>query len=263
MKSVNFVKTPLLTISLLSTFLLIGCDQSPEAPKPETKKETAPTISVSEKKANFFSFLEPLIQQANAKVAKQRVQLLEMQSDLPDLSNNQKETLASFIKTYRVKDTLSLEEQVKQLSSKINTIPAALILAQAANESAWGTSRFAREGNNFFGQWCFSKGCGIVPNSRNAGAVHEVARFSSPLGSVEGYIRNLNSHPTYQLLRDLRQTALNDGKTASGETLAEGLLGYSERGEEYVKEIQQMIRYNKLSRFDNDTNTSTSDTDKG
>jgi Bax protein len=152
-----------------------------------------------------------------------------------------------------VDNKLTSLQQIQQLKTKVNFIPAALILAQAANESAWGTSRFAREGNNFFGQWCFSKGCGIVPNSRNSGANHEVASFDSPLGSVKSYIRNLNSHPTYALLRTLRQQSIDDGQRVSGELLAQGLIGYSERGEEYVKEIQSMIRYNKLSRFDAST----------
>lgn len=253
MKPVHFIKSSLIFSSLLPILLLSGCDQAQQDVQPEVKPKEKPAISVSEKKENFFSFLEPLIKQANAEVTQQRAELLTMQSSLTTLSDEQKATLASFTKTYRVEETLATKEQIEQLKQKINTIPAALILAQAANESAWGTSRFAREGNNYFGQWCFSKGCGLVPNSRNTGAIHEVARFDSALGSVKSYIKNLNRHPTYQLLRELRQQALLEGSQASGETLAQGLIGYSERGEEYVKEIQQMIRYNKLDRFDKKT----------
>jgi Bax protein len=62
----------------------------------------------------------------------------------------------------------------------------------------------------------------------------------------------------------LRQQSIDDGQAVSGEILAQGLIGYSERGEEYVKEIQSMIRYNKLSRFDaNSDSSNTSSTDKG
>lgn len=239
---------PIILASLASVLLTACCDKAPitKSPAPQQVSE----ISVSEKKSKFFAYLQPMIKQANSDVLSQRKVLLSLQAALPQLSKAQTESLTELTKTYRVDNKLALEQQIFLLTSKINTIPAALILAQAANESAWGTSRFAREGNNFFGQWCFSKGCGIVPNSRNEGANHEVASFDSPLGSVKSYIRNLNSHPTYQGLRDLRDLALSQGKVPSGELLAQGLIGYSERGEEYVKEIQSMIRYNKLSRFD-------------
>jgi Bax protein len=239
---------PLILASLASVLLIACCDKAPATKSPVPKATSE--INVSEKKANFFAYLLPMIKQANNEVLSQREQLLNLQAELPQLSKAQEKFLAELSKTYRVDNKLIPQQQILLLTSKVNTIPAALILAQAANESAWGTSRFAREGNNFFGQWCFSKGCGIVPSSRNEGADHEVASFDSPLGSVKSYIRNLNSHPTYKGLRDLRDLALAQGKAPNGELLAQGLIGYSERGEEYVKEIQSMIRYNKLSRFD-------------
>ncbi|MDZ7825939.1 MAG: glucosaminidase domain-containing protein [Gammaproteobacteria bacterium] len=43
---------------------------------------------------------------------------------------------------------------------RADEIPPSLVLAQAAAESAWGTSRFARMANNLFGQPRFTEGCG-------------------------------------------------------------------------------------------------------
>ncbi len=252
--------------TLVGLTLLTACEKSSDIAQKKEAPKAQPNISVSEKKAKFFAYLQPMIIQANGEVTQQRQQLLTLAANSDSLSSSELETLSALTKTYRVDKKLTPSEQIELLKTKVNTIPAALILAQAANESAWGTSRFAREGNNFFGQWCFSKGCGIVPNSRNSGANHEVASFDSPLGSVKSYIRNLNSHPTYALLRTLRQQSLNDGQPVSGEILAQGLIGYSERGEEYVKEIQSMIRYNKLSRFDASTieaSSTSNSTDKG
>jgi Bax protein len=250
MRHIHQLKPLLIASALTGLILSTGCEQSKDIAQQE-KNSTTPAISVNEKKANFFAYLQPMIEQANSDVLTQRQQLLDFESKPEQLKQGDHKILAALIKTYRVDDKLNISEQIEQLKTKVNTIPAALILAQAANESAWGTSRFAREGNNFFGQWCFSKVCGIVPNSRNSGANHEVASFESPLDSVKSYIRNLNSHPAYALLRTLRQQSIKQGQSPSGETLAQGLIGYSERGEEYVKEIQSMIRYNKLSRFDN------------
>ena len=178
----------LMLTGLASTVLLTACDQSPD---PEIQK-VEPTISISEKKANFFAHLQPMIEQANSEVLAQRKAVFNIQSELPQLSDKQNETFAELIHTYRVDKNLPPEQQATLLISKVNTIPAALILAQAANESAWGTSRFAREGNNYFGQWCFTKGRGIVPNSRHSGRHHEGASFDSQQRSVQSSIRNLN-----------------------------------------------------------------------
>ncbi len=242
---------PFKTVLFISSIgFLSACDQSSDITQQKSEPNTTANVSVSEKKANFFAYLNPLIIKANADVLLQREELLDIQANSTSLDSDQSESLTSLLKTYRVDNKLSVDQKIQALMIKVNTIPAALVLAQAANESAWGTSRFAKEGNNFFGQWCFSKGCGIVPNSRNSGANHEVASFDKPFDSVKSYIRNLNSHPTYALLRTLRQQAIDNNQAVSGEVLAQGLIGYSERGEEYVKEIQSMIRYNKLSRFD-------------
>ncbi|MFM9673737.1 glucosaminidase domain-containing protein, partial [Streptomyces galilaeus] len=77
---------------------------------------------------------------------------------------------------------------------RVDIIPKELALMQAANESAWGTSRFARIGLNFFGQWCYSQGCGMIPNRRNSGAAHEVAAFKSVRDAVSSYFKNINTH---------------------------------------------------------------------
>ena len=91
------------------------------------------------------------------------------------------------------------------LLRRVDKIPASLALAQAANESAWGASRFAQDGKNFFGQWCYKDGCGIVPRRRVEGATYEVRSFESVMDSVESYIHNLNTFPNYQMLRRIRQ----------------------------------------------------------
>jgi len=125
-----------------------------------------------------------------------------------------------------------------------------LALAQAANESAWGTSRFAREGNNYFGQWCFEPGCGLVPENRASGKTHEVARFSSPAESVKAYIENLNSNSAYEALRSQRAKQGESSSPIGGMALSNGLLNYSERGQDYVHDIQGLIQNNQLEKYD-------------
>lgn len=240
--------------TLLLLALLSACDTQPDA-KQNDKPFANPQLpdfsaftDVKQKKNAFFSFLKPLIEQANNQVLKERQAILQWQQDgITD--DDEQSQLNALLKKYRVKAT-DISTKLKMLEQKVNVIPPSLVLAQAANESAWGTSRFARQANNLFGQWCFSKGCGIVPASRNSGANHEVAAFDSPYNSVASYIRNLNSHPSYKQLRELRNQQINEQNYATGNYIAAGLLKYSERGEEYVKEIRAMIRHNKLAKFD-------------
>lgn len=242
-------KFTLLISALLSCILLSACSQEPTPSSKKTSTHTDAPMSTSAKKENFFTYLLPMIRQVNTDVRKQRAQLLSLEDDMNDLTRSQKKILKALSKTYRIDQSLSDSMKIQQLRLKINTIPASLILAQAANESAWGTSRFAKEGNNFFGQWCFTKGCGLVPNKRPSGALHEVARFDTPLDSIRSYVLNLNRHPSYELLRTLRAQTIEKGHPITGELLAGGLIEYSARKEEYVTEIQKMIRFNQLERF--------------
>lgn len=223
-------------------------------PLPSWARADLPDFSdysdTTEKKAAFFSYLYPRIVLANSRILIER-EYLQSLSDKEELSKSELTWLRRQAERLRVDEEPGSQDMFRRLESRLDVIPPSLIMAQAANESAWGTSRFALRGNNLFGQWCFSEGCGLVPQSRNEGASHEVATFDSPYLSVRSYIQNLNRHPVYQPLRDIRVKANNNGDYASGTSLAAGLLGYSERGEDYVKEIRSMIRYNNLTYYDN------------
>lgn len=222
-------------------------------PLPRWSRADLPDFSsysdTTEKKAAFFSFLYPRIVLANSRILIERAYLQSL-SDKDELSKSELTWLKNQAERLRVDEEPGSTDMFRRLENRLDVIPPSLIMAQAANESAWGTSRFARRGNNLFGQWCFSKGCGIVPQSRVEGASHEVADFESPYLSVRSYIQNLNRHPAYQTLRDVRLKARSTGDDASGSSLAAGLLDYSERGEEYVEEIRSMIRYNNLTYYD-------------
>lgn len=85
-----------------------------------------------------------------------------------------------------------------------------------------------------------------MPSGRRANAKHEVRKFKSPAGSVDAYLRNLNTHRAYKQLRNIRAQLHQANQPITGVALAEGLIKYSERGEEYVHELQAMMRSNGL-----------------
>ncbi len=203
----------------------------------------------SEKKVAFFSYLYPRIVVANARILIQRQYLMELDQK-EELTAGELRWLAQQSERLRVEAAIGSEEMFDLLARRLDAIPPSLVLAQAANESAWGTSRFARSGNNLFGQWCFSEGCGLVPENRVDGASHEVASFQSPYQSIRSYIQNLNRHPAYLSLRNTREQIRRRGSNVTGHALAQGLISYSERGAEYVEEIRSMIRYNNLAFYD-------------
>jgi len=208
-----------------------------------------------ERKTVFFNYFTPLIDEKNKQIARTRKKLLLWNQSRRDIAWWDSRTIDDLAIQYRVKN-FSIDDDAswQKLLVNVDVIPPSLVLAQAANESAWGTSRFAKLGNNYFGQWCFEHGCGLVPQQRDSDKAHEVAAFDSPQESLESYMQNLNSHPAYQSLRNIRNQLRTENQPVTGFALAAGLTKYSERGEEYIKELRSMIKFNKLSSFDKSIN---------
>ncbi len=135
------------------------------------------------------------------------------------------------------------------LLNRVDVIPVSLVVGQAANESDWGRSRFAREGNNYFGQHCMKLGCGLVPKKRSGKEQFEVERFANLLGSIKAYMHMLNVKHAYRNLRTIRAALRAKGKTISGLALVRGLEHYSEHPK-YIEIISNIIRYYNLSQYD-------------
>jgi Bax protein len=204
-----------------------------------------------ERKQAFFSYFLPLIEDRNEELLELREELQELSDARTQLSFFERRKVADLADTYEVEGfSVGDPEQWNILLRRVDAVPPSLALAQAANESAWGTSRFAREGNNFYGQWCFVKDCGLVPAAREDGAAHEVAGFDSAKESVERYMHNLNYHPAYIELRSIREALRDQEEPVTGLKIAAGLMSYSERGEAYIEELNSMIRFNDLHEHD-------------
>lgn len=214
------------------------------APLPDFKQYSV----VAEKKAAFFGYLYPRLALANLRIEAARHYLRQLRQKA-ELSEKDKQWLSKHASRLRV-DAEDPKELISGLEQRMDIVPPSLVLAQAANESAWGTSRFATRGNNLFGQWCFTQGCGLVPNSRTSGMTHEVEVFKSLYGSIRAYLTNLNRHNAYRDLRQRRRSLRAKNQFPDGITLAGGLQAYSERGQAYVEEIRSMIRFNDLSDYD-------------
>ena len=206
------------------------------------------------RKQQFFDFLQDYVRAQNQNISDLRQQLsghaaiVDRGSALSDRERGWLFDLASayYVDTRVTSDSLIIDE----LLLRVDVIPASLVMAQAANESAWGTSRFALEGNNILGQWCYEVGCGIVPSQRVVAARHEVKRFDSIGAAIEGYFLNINTHRAYNDLRKQRALLRKRGMVLDPILLARGLHRYSQRGEDYVDEVQTLIQQNNLEQRD-------------
>ena len=197
--------------------------------------------------------MKDYIYAANAEVLETRQQLKgydEIAASGSPFSPTERSWVLTLADEYDL-DTAELSEReiTAKLMSRVDEVPVAMALAQAANESAWGTSRFAVEGNNIFGQWCFESGCGLVPLQRKGNASYEVRKFDSIGASVAAYIKNINSQYSYEGLRVLRARMRSRNEPLNAFDLAAGLAAYSERGEDYVDEVQNLIVQNELDRL--------------
>jgi len=123
----------------------------------EKWQKASRTLPVKEKKDIFFRIMAPMILMANEEIIKERKALLK------EPLNSAK--MLKIARHYRVIDknaTTLKQTQLQELIKRVDIVPVSLALAQAAEESGWGTSRFAVKGNALFGLWDFS-GNGMVP----------------------------------------------------------------------------------------------------
>ena len=86
-------------------------------------------------------------------------------------------------------------------------VPFEMIIGQAALESGWGSSRFAKEAKNLFGIRTFSKDTPhLLPIGIKNWPGWGVRIFPSKCAGVIEYVRLLNEHNAYEDFRKLRET---------------------------------------------------------
>jgi Bax protein len=212
---------------------------------------------VDTRKAAFFAHLDPYIEQVNREMLRQRKRLDQVGQRMATGRLGRRDD--RWIRRLAEEHGLPLGQDeetspglIEQLRLRIDIIPESMALAQAALESGWGTSRFAQQGNNLFGIWCYEPGCGIVPKHRPAGADYEVRRFRSPRDAFRAYSLNLNSNPAYESLWLMRRDLREQGQVISGLVLADGLYRYSQEQWAYVEKVKSVIRSNGLQQLDVD-----------
>ena len=199
--------------------------------------------NTKKKRELFIKILLPLILDENNKIMEDRKKLFKILSKSFN-TVGERVWLKRRFKEYKIED-----KDLAKLKMRMDIIPVSIALAQAANESGWGTSRFALEGNALFGQWTWSKK-GILPKEQDPDQTHKIMQFQILKASVRAYKNNLNTHKAYTEFREARAQLRQDEEILSGLSLTKYLKNYASIGQRYVEILDDIITRNSLTDFD-------------
>lgn len=200
------------------------------------------TLQPDRRKSLFLRTLLPLIMAANNRIRRERAYLVHALEEAgPGAWPSRLKALAV---RYDVQDSLDKPDARADLVRRCNIVPPALVLAQAAKESGWGTSRFALEGNNLFGVHTWNQATALRADGSGDRSVR-VRVYPDLRASVRDYIHNLNIGHAYVAFRELRERQ-NRGGHLDAVALARTLGDYSTLGELYTRRLQALIRANGL-----------------
>lgn len=233
---------PLTTLTLVLALSVFGLatpavadTRKPDLQMPDMRQYSAGT----ERKIAFFNLMIPLIEEANDAIQNDREWLLHMR-DQKRWTAESRERLDRLCKAYDLECQGERQVAWERLLERVDTVPIQLVLIQAVEESGWGTSRFAREGNNLFGMRCFASSCSLEHSGNGEG----FQGFASVYDGVEAYMRNLNTHNAYQGLRENRAALRAAGSNVNALALIPSLERYSTRGNAYLATLQSLLNTN-------------------
>ena len=190
----------------------------------------------------FFRSLLPLLIHSNEAILQDRQRLLALDSS----NGRDKQWLQALASHYRIDVDQSMSLIRQQLLERVDTVPLSLALAQAAEDSDWGTSLYSLEYNALWGREILNDQRRLSPLQPVEGANY----FKALQLSSNHYMLQLNSTTRFNAFRRLRADLRSEKKTLSGLSLSTTLAAYSSRGNDYVQMIQHIIHTNQLDKLD-------------
>jgi len=214
-------------------------------------KDIGKVSSIATRKAVFIKTMLPLVLRTNEEIGAIRAKVLGLtarEAKGQALAPAERSWLAAQYGRFGVS-----QNDRAGLLLRVDVIPPSLALAQGAEESGWGSSRFALEGRALFGQRTYAEAPGIIPINRAAGSSFKIKVFGHLLEGVRSYAQNLNTHAAYARFRALRARMRAEAGGPHGldaYRLVDALKSYSARGADYVETIKSIIRVNDLRALD-------------
>ncbi len=219
---------------ILLLILIIGLN----ADKVVYKASEVPlSMSVDVKKDRFYALLVPAVEKIHKEL------LFKYKIIAMDIKQSKNLFNIDLLKQkYRVHSD-------EELLMALKPHPQSIVLAQAAMESAWGTSRFFTKANNVFGMWSANKNEPRIAASQKRGGKRTIwlRKFSTIEESIRAYYFLMARGKAFKEFRSLRV------QTENPYELVKKLDKYSEIGDKYGEELTQMIKYNKLTKYDDNS----------
>ena len=211
------------------------------------KNNTIEKIPIAKRKSDFISRIFLTIREVNEEILakREKIFIIEKRLKTNSLTVLDADSLKRLFREYNVKNN-----NITELKNRVDIIPISLAIAQAAIESGWGTSRFALQGNAFFGQKIIGSNVNGIKPIKNQNPYIKVRTFNTLKDSVNAYAKNLNTHKAYQTFRQARKEKRSLSQALEGSNLVTTLRKYSELGEEYTEQVQSIIEKNNLEKFD-------------
>jgi Bax protein len=207
-------------------------------------------------KKDFVKTVLPIIINENQNILMTRSFVENLKNKLETfrtLENKEIRTLNDIAKNYNIKYREKHKlDLVNEILSNVDVIPNSIVLAQAAIESGWGSSRFAKEHNALFGEYTYDTEKGVIPLNRDSGKTHLIKSFNSLDSSVNSYFNNINSHYAYREFRNIRKIMRDKNNFSDVNLLVEKLETYAADSND-VNTIRSVIEKNNFKLFDNKT----------
>ena len=198
------------------------------------------SLTVDESKQKFIAAVLPAILIAKYRLEQDREQLKSLiakEDWSPEDSSFYKIQVARF----------NTEDSTKLLSRML-THPNSIILAQAAVESGWGSSRFFQQANNLFGIWSYNANEPRIKASYSRGDKKVYLRkYADVSESITDYFETVGRSRAYRRFRNART------ESDDVDVLLPHLKYYSERRDAYVDQLRTIIRQNNLTQYDSYT----------
>ena len=224
-------------IALKNTSDILPLQSEQVSPVAYTDVKSLQQLPIAEKKEKFIAMLLPAVLIAKQQLNERRLRV-ENLLQKTTLTTAEQHWLNELQQRYKV-------TQATQLPERMISVPNSMVLAQAAIETGWGSSRFFLQGNNVFGVWSYDPNEPRIKarESRGDTSIY-VKRYPSLLQAIDDYLLTLGRGNPYQGLRKASQ------KSQDPLVLIRHLQHYSELGQEYIQRLSGLINHNKLQRYD-------------
>ena len=210
-----------------------------------TKTVNLQHLPAQKKKQKFFDMLLPSILVASHEIKETRIKLEEISKSIEkgeQLLPHDQDFLNNLLQEWEAQDINDL------LNEKMVLHPSSIMLAQAALETGWGSSRFFTRANNTFGIWSFNeKEPRLKARETRKGNAVYVKKYDNLHESIIDYYKLIAKGPyeKYRLASAAAESSPYD--------MIKHLNRYSELGDEYVKRLRVVMNQSRLEKYDSYT----------